>query len=426
MNATNINKPSPLSAPSRLEAIQNGVDEFLTTPVSYEELPHAVDGLLHPAPLAPVPRRPVGLPAKADVNLKAGNWVRGMEPLLNRLATCDAPVLLQGETGVGKEVLARHIHHQSLRSGKIFLKLNCAALPAELVESELFGYERGAFTGAFKSTPGKFELASGGTIMLDEIGDMDLRLQAKLLQVLQDREFHRIGAKEPTQVDVRVIAATHRKLEDRISTGEFREDLYYRLNVLNIVIPPLRERLDEIVPLAALFLKKHATAGTPVPDIGLTLRNALLRHHWPGNIRELENVMRRYLIVRNPDMIVEELQKLSRKGTHGGRPPGSSIENGALSRPFSDSPADSEFFGKPMTGSEQASRIPRSNGHYSADPGEGDSTELVKLDQVRQAAETEVIMKALYSTQWNRKRAASMLGVDYKALLYKMKKLGID
>lgn len=411
-------------ATNHVDALEDA--EVSTTPVTYEELPGVVDGLLQPAPLGPVSKRPSGFLGRSEQNLKTGNWVRGMEPLLSRLAICDAPVLLQGETGVGKEVLARHIHHQSLRSGKIFLKLNCAALPAELVESELFGYERGAFTGAFKSTPGKFELANGGTILLDEIGDMDLRLQAKLLQVLQDREFHRIGAKDPTQVDVRVIAATHRKLEERISQGEFREDLYYRLNVLNIVIPPLRERLDEIIPLAFTFLKKHATAGTAVPDIGPSLRNALLSHQWPGNIRELENVMRRYLIIRNPDLIVEELHRHGRKRSHGGRPPGSSLEHGALSRSFSDAPANSEAFGEAMSGREQANRVPQSTSQYSVDHGEGDGSELAKLDQVRQAAETEVIMKALYSTQWNRKRAATLLGVDYKALLYRMKKLGID
>ncbi len=299
------------SATNMAEAMKNGANNYLTKPVSHQELREAVDLLLPSTPVLPVPRRPDGFSGKLELNLKAGDWLRKIDPLLKRLAASDVPILLQGETGVGKEVLARHIHNQSLRAGKIFLKLNCAALPPELVESELFGYERGAFTGAFKSTPGKFELANGGTILLDEIGDMDLRLQAKLLQVLQDREFHRIGAKEPTQVDVRVIAATHRELEARIEDGEFREDLYYRLNVLNILIPPLRERLDEIVPLASSLLRKHAVPDTSVPEIGPALRAALLRHQWPGNIRELENVMRRYLVVRNPEIIVEELTRLT-------------------------------------------------------------------------------------------------------------------
>ena len=406
------------------EAMEHGADKFLTKPVSHEELRRAVDLLLPASPAAPTSRRINGFSGKPELNLKAGNWIRQMEPLLRRLAESDVPILLQGETGVGKEVLARHIHNQSQRSGKIFLKLNCAALPPELVESELFGYERGAFTGAFKSTPGKFELANGGTILLDEIGDMDLRLQAKLLQVLQDREFHRIGAREATQVDVRVIAATHRQLESQIEQGEFREDLYYRLNVLNIVVPPLRERLDEIVPLASFFLRKYAVGDASVPEIGPALRTALLRHHWPGNIRELENVMRRYLVVRNPEIIAEELHRLNTRMAGGNRR--AAANNTVIEAParWASAAAASESFSAPTT--DQATRPLPSNGQYSPDVMEAENSELVKLDQARKAAETEVIMKALYSTQWNRKRAAALLGVDYKALLYKMKKLGID
>src|SRR5579863_2090276 len=413
----NLNLPvimlSGLSSPDNMaEALENGANKFLTKPVSHEELRQAVDFLLPSPSLVPPSKRSNGLSGKPELNLKAGDWIRTMEPLLKRLAASDVPVLLQGETGVGKEVLARHIHNQSLRAGKVFLKLNCAALPPELVESELFGYERGAFTGAFKSTAGKFELANGGTILLDEIGDMDLRLQAKLLQVLQDREFHRIGAREATQVDVRVIAATHRELESRIDQGEFREDLYYRLNVLNIVVPPLRERLDEIIPLASFFLRKHNTADTMIPEIGPSLRTALLRHQWPGNIRELENVMRRYLVVRNSEIITEELHRMNGR-TNGRNRRG----NEGTSRWGPGNPSAADLFADPA--SEQPTRSLPAN-QYLPDGADAENSELVKLDQARKAAETEVIMKALYSTQWNRKRAAAVLGVDYKALLYKM------
>ena len=426
----NLNFPvimlSGLSSETNMaEAMENGADKFLTKPVTHEELRRAVDHLLPSVPAVPTLKRVNGFSGKPELNLKAGEWIRQMEPLLKRLAASDVPVLLQGETGVGKEVLARHIHNQSMRSGKVFLKLNCAALPPELVESELFGYERGAFTGAFKSTPGKFELANGGTILLDEIGDMDLRLQAKLLQVLQDREFHRIGAREATQVDVRVIAATHRQLESQIEQGEFREDLYYRLNVLNIVVPPLRERVDEIVPLASFFLRKHAGADTSIPEIGSALRMALLRHHWPGNIRELENVMRRFLVVRNPEIIAEELQGRNSRLAGGNRRTSSKPSGEAQSRWAAAVPsAGSNLFDD--SSAEQGTRSAASNGQYLPEFADAENSELVKLDQARKAAETEVIMKALYSTQWNRKRAAALLGVDYKALLYKMKKLGID
>ncbi len=416
------------SATNREEAMKNGANNFLTKPVSHEELRRAVDLLLPSAPVNPASKRD-GFSPKMELNLKVGEWVRKMDPLLKRLAASDVPILLQGETGVGKEVLARHIHDQSLRSGKVFLKLNCAALPPELVESELFGYERGAFTGAFRSTPGKFELANGGTILLDEIGDMDLRLQAKLLQVLQDHEFHRIGAKETTQVDVRVIAATHRELEARIEKGEFREDLYYRLNVLNIVIPPLRERLDEIIPLASSFLRKHAFPGTPVPEIGPVLRAALLRHHWPGNIRELENVMRRYLVVRNPESIVEELYRLNDRMAGASRRPTAKAVGEVQSRWAAAVPSvEVDSFGEPLTRgtADQVPQLVPSMRQFLPDGTDAENSELVKLDQARKAAEIDVIMKTLYSTQWNRKRAAVLLGIDYKALLYKMKKLGID
>jgi two-component system response regulator AtoC len=410
------------SVGSMAEAMESGANKFLTKPVSHEELRRNVDLLLPSTRAVSGPARS----GKGELNLKAGEWIRKMDPLLKRLAASDVPVLLQGETGVGKEVLARHIHEQSLRAGKIFLKLNCAALPPELVESELFGYERGAFTGAFKSTPGKFELANGGTILLDEIGDMDLRLQAKLLQVLQDREFHRIGAKEATQVDVRVIAATHRELETRIEQGEFREDLYYRLNVLNIVVPPLRERLDEIIPLASSFLKKHAAADMFLPEIGPALRTALLRHSWPGNIRELENVMRRYLVVRNPEVIAEDLHRLNSRAASRNRRPAWKAVGDVPSRWAASAPSDVPELYEDSAMEQPARPLPSNAGQYLPESADAENSELVKLDQARKAAESEVIMKALYSTQWNRKRAAALLGVDYKALLYKMKKLGID
>jgi len=409
------------------EAMESGASQFLSKPVSHEELLQAVDLLLPSTSVAPVFDRALPVAGKADLNLRTGNWGRKIEPLLRRLASYDVPVLVQGETGVGKEVLARYIHDHSLRAGKTFLKLNCAALPPELVESELFGYEKGAFTGAFRSNPGKFELADGGTILLDEIGDMDLRLQAKLLQVLQDREFYRIGAKDPTRVDVRVIAATHRDLEARIEQGLFREDLYYRLNVLNFVIPPLRERLDEIVPLASFFLRKHVGGGS-IPEINAELRDALYRHSWPGNIRELENIMRRYLVVRNADLLVEELNRANGKAAHARRRApareASEVEWSAA--------AVAAAGGSSAVSSPGMVRMPAPRNHAPSpihpapEPELMESSELARVDQARKAAESDVIMKALYSTQWNRKRAASLLGIDYKALLYKMKKLNID
>ncbi len=395
-----------------VEAMQSGANNFLTKPVSHDVLRQAVDQALpgtfgngnESGPPEPGP---------------AGSWARTVEPLLKRISTSDVPVLLLGETGSGKEVLARRIHAESVRAGEVFLKLNCAALPSELVESELFGYERGAFTGAFKSNPGKFELANGGTILLDEIGDMDLKLQAKLLQILQDQEFLRLGAKEPTRVDVRIIAATHRNLEERVAEVAFREDLYYRLKVVNIVIPPLRERRDEIIPLALSFLDKHNRSGSAPPRIGPELTATLLNHRWPGNVRELENIMRSYLVVRDATIVMNELNETALRANRRALQAAAGARNGHV---HSSSPVIERSQHAFEDESAPAQPLLVRTPSQAADTTR---TELARVDEARRKAETELILRTLNSTLWNRKRAAAVLGIDYRALLYKMKKLGI-
>jgi two-component system response regulator AtoC len=372
--------------------MKTGAIDFLAKPVSYRDLADAVQKVL---PAAENPQVPEALPSEPILPV-VGAWSRKLDLLVQRIGASDVPVLLQGETGVGKEVLARKLHAKSTRAGHPFLKLNCAALPSELVESELFGYERGAFTGAFKNTPGKFEMANRGTILLDEIGDMDFKLQAKLLQVVQDHEFLRLGAKETVRVDVRVMAATHCNLEEAIVEGRFREDLYYRLNIIDIQIPPLRERKDEILPLADFFLRTHATRDKP--PLGLTprLRDALLEHDWSGNIRELENVMRKYLVLRNAEVVAEDLARRSQK------------RSSALKRATKKSHSPVEVLPK-----------------EAAEPDPEDSSVLKGVTNAHRNAESEVIIAALNAALWNRKQAAANLKIDYKALLYKMKKLGI-
>src|SRR5580704_604936 len=315
--------------------------------------------------------------------------MKEIQALVGEIGWSEVPILIQGETGSGKEVLARELHARSPRANKPFLKLNCAALPSELVESELFGYERGAFTGAFQKKAGLFELANGGTILLDEIGDTDVRLQAKLLQVLQDHEFQRIGGKETIKVDVRVIAATHRDLEKAIIDRHFREDLYYRLNVINIHVPALRERKEDILPLAAFLVRKHAVNGVPAPTITPELKQAMLNYQWPGNVRELENFVRKFVVLRNPDTLARELYvKATRKAL--------------LSAPA----APVQSIDEPV--------------EKSATPV------LEQVTKAKEEAELQAILAALNSTRWNRKQAAALLKIDYKALLYKMKKLCVE
>jgi two-component system response regulator AtoC len=329
---------------------------------------------------------------------EGGGWQCDVDRLLGRIAPSDMPVLIQGETGAGKEVIARRIHEQSNRRSMPFVKINCAALPSELIESELFGYEKGAFTGAFKNTPGKFALADRGTVFLDEIGDMDFKLQGKLLQVLQDREYLPLGAREVQKVDIRLIAATHRDIKADIDRGRFREDLYYRLDVINIYVPALRDRRDEILSLAELFLEKHSLAGEETLEIPHRLAEALLNHDWPGNVRELENVIKRFIVFRDPQAIIEHM--LGRK------------------RESSRSQA---------TASEAPSNVialtPESRKSNTMAPL---SDTFNSLKRSRESEEADFLLRVLDSTRWNRKKAAGLLNMEYKTLLYRMKRLGID
>jgi two-component system response regulator AtoC len=373
-------------------AMKYGATDFLCKPVAHEDLKAALSKALEER--VPSESDPTALPAGSKASALIGSTprIREIRSMIRQIGWSGAPVLIQGETGSGKEVLARELHLFSARANQLFLKLNCAALPPELVESELFGYERGAFTGAFQRKAGMFEMASGGTILLDEIGDMDIRLQAKLLQVLQDHEFQRIGGKDVIKVDVRVMSATHRNLEKAIGDGTFREDLYYRLNVISMSVPPLRERKDDIPVLAEYLLNKNLPPGSSPLAITPELKQAMLGYHWPGNVRELENVMRRYIVLRDHGSIVSQLHTL------------------ALRKPVTIAPGTAYQ-------AVEAHQIPPT----------GESTPILEqVTKLKQQAESEAILAALSSTRWNRKEAAALLKIDYKALLYKMKKLGLD
>jgi two-component system, NtrC family, response regulator AtoC len=308
-----------------------------------------------------------------------------IKEIIDQIANTDVTVLIQGESGVGKEVVARSIHLNSFRKERPFVKVNCAALPPDLLESELFGYEKGAFTGAYRQKQGRFELANGGTIFLDEISEMSLSLQGKLLQVLQDREFSRLGGKKDIRVDVRVLAATNKNIEEGIKNGRFREDLYYRLNVVNVTIPPLRERKEEIPIFVEYFLDKFGKKyGRKVPPLSDTTMKVFSEHHWVGNVRELENVIQRFVVLGNEETIVEELTPVPKED--------------------------------PITEKKKKLVPPKKI---------WPSLREVHQEAIKKA-ESEMILKALEMTNWNRKKAADKLNISYKALLYKIKETSLD
>src|ERR1700735_540134 len=295
-----------------------------------------------------------------------------------QIAPVDVPIFISGESGVGKEVVARMVHLRSRRQQQPFVKVNCAALPGELLESELFGYEQGAFTGAHRAKPGKFELANKGTIFLDEIAEMSTHLQAKLWHVLQDHQYSRLGGRHMVETDVRVLAATNVDVQDAMKTGRFREDLYYRLNVLSILVPPLRERATEIPLLFRHFLDKYSEKfGKPATSPSKHLLDAAANYPWAGSLRELENFVKRYVILEDDEGSLRELIEMSSA--------------------------------RQRTSPRQEATIPREQGLKALVRG------------LKDEAEMEAIADALEKTRWCRKDAAKTLGISYKALLYKMR-----
>ncbi len=226
--------------------------------------------------------------------------------LAGRVASTDVSVLISGDSGTGKEIIARHIHDNSERADGPFIAFNCAAIPEQMIEAMLFGHEKGAFTGAHKSKPGKFEIANGGTLLLDEISEMAISMQAKLLRVLQEREVERVGGRTPLPIDVRVLATSNRNLKSLVAEGEFREDLFYRLSVFPLLLHPLRDRLEDILPLAEFFLEKHSSKLDVFPKLDEDAQRLLLGHAWPGNVRELENAIQRALVMYQGEVITAE------------------------------------------------------------------------------------------------------------------------
>jgi DNA-binding NtrC family response regulator len=389
-----------------------GADDYIAKPFEPRDLDQRINKLIDRQRLSTeVTQLRDQVRQQADFHMLFGTSPK-MEDVKNtieQVADTNATVLIRGESGTGKEVVARMVYAQSPRRDKPFVKVNCAAIPHELLESELFGYEPGAFTGANRQKPGKFDQANNGTMFLDEISEMHPALQAKLLHVLQDGEFARLGGKRDITVDVRMLAATNKPLERGVEEGLFREDLFYRLNVVTIHIPPLRERREEIPLFLAFFLRKYSEYyGKQQPAFSDYAANRMLEYAWPGNIRELENLVKRYVIVGNEAQIIRELS------TH--KPIVSSTSSG------------------PMWGSKepiQPATEKSGNGNSSPQGSPPAPLDLIEeleapslLDIGKRAAmlaEREAIERVLAQTRWNRRQAAKILKVSYKALLNKLK-----
>ena len=328
----------------------------------------------------------------AGDDMPPGQVVYGSSPQMQAIrhkvdsvAGANVPVLIQGESGTGKEIIAKLIHRQSPWRFGPFVKVNCPAIPGTLLESELFGYEKGAFTGAYGSKPGRVELAHRGTLFLDEIGELDPGLQAKLLQLLQDGQFCRIGAQEDKRVEVRVVCATNRRLDQEVEAGTFRQDLYYRINVLNMELPPLRERRVDLPALVDYLLQVFSEKyECKVPPLSRHTLRLMESYEWPGNIRELENLIKRYIILGSEEVIVSELVGQGRGNLAG-----------------------------------------QAHGNFEPEIAADGS---VSLKEIRQRAiqelERKVILKALLAHHWNRKQTAHALKISYRALLYKIRDAG--
>jgi two-component system response regulator AtoC len=372
-----------------VRAMQLGAMDYLNKPFEEEELEATLRKVLETRDLADERER---LLAELEQDDRGAVWhgeaMRRVREVIEQVAPVSVTVLIQGESGVGKEVVARALHRASPRASRAFVKVNCAALPEELLESELFGYERGAFTGAASRKPGKFEVADHGTIFLDEIGEMSPGLQAKLLQVLQDGSFARLGGNREIRVDVRVLCATNRPLAQMVAAGDFREDLFHRLNVVDLAIPPLRERREEIPVLVENFLRRFALRyGKRERRPSAALMRALDRYPFPGNIRELENLVKRIVVLESEEPVLGEL-----------------LSGDRLRR--------------------RASRLASLIEEFAATAGQVPLKEVGRL--VALEAEREAIDRVLLRTQWNRKQAARILGVSYKTLLQKIRECGLE
>jgi len=398
-----------------VQALKGGARDFLMKPFQAEQL---IEVIHRYAPLdESAASRPQGPIAQDPLS-------RQLLARIERVATTDATVLLLGESGSGKEVMAQYLHQSSARATRPFIALNCAAIPSSLLEPTLFGHEKGSFTGAIKSQPGKFELAQNGTIFLDEIGELPLDLQAKLLRVLQEREVERVGSHHTINLDVRVVAATNQDLMDRTKRGQFREDLYYRINVFALRVPPLRDRPRDITPLAERFLMKYrANMGQPEARLSDRSRELMMHYAWPGNVRELENAIQRGLLMCDGRLIEPADLDLPIK----------SVSSQNLLEGHGEAPADSPVGGATAqltTPQFQTPQVPAWQTPASAvaedllgsiDEATSSGLRQVEAQHDLRAIEREHILGVLRQVNGSRRRAVIMLGMSERTLRHKLK-----
>jgi len=380
-----------------VQSIKLGAAEFINKPFDVREVEIHLGKVLDSARLREeVTELKKELEARSDYATFVGDsepMVR-VKGIIEQVADSELTVLIRGESGTGKEIAARSLHQLSARSDQPFVKVNCAAIPRDLLEAELFGYEKGAFTGAHKTKQGRFESANKGTIFLDEIGDMPLELQSKLLQVLEQQEFVRVGGIHNIRVDVRIICATNRNLEQAISNREFRDDLFYRLNEITLILPPLRDRKEDISLLVDHFLSKYNKLyAKNYPSLSAEAISQLISFHWPGNVRQLENMVKQ-VVVRSDEQLISELIAAA---AHMARPedPRPPSEHDLTPAP-SESDADLGYSLKARMGKKIASE------------------------------EKRLIAEVLTKTNWNRRKAAELLEISYRSLLYKIKDYNLN
>jgi two-component system response regulator AtoC len=399
--------------PTVVQAMKLGASDFVGKPFDDRELEASLENALKQRQLS---REVASLREQLQSHgpypmlFRHSERMAQVRDIIDRVADTDVTVLIRGESGTGKELVARALSSSSLRRDKPFVKVNCAALPADLLESELFGFERGAFTGALQQKPGKFEFANHGTLFLDEIGDMSPALQAKLLRVLQDGEFSRLGGTHDVRVDVRIVAATNCDLERAVGDGQFREDLFFRLNVVSIHLPPLRERREEIPMLTDHFLKKYSVQyNKPHAGISDETMRLLVDHDWPGNVRELENLVKRIVVLGDDTTVRRDLSR--------------SLAMSADRLAAAQAPPSTAR--RSVAAIEDRSATAHAAGAAVADDKASYSLKDISRTAARKA-ERELIARMLQQTRWNRKETAEILGISYKALLYKIKENGLD